>query len=331
MRYTALKVNLMERQKANIVVNTPYDDVFRTLLNDCSELVIPVINEIFEERYRGDEQVVFSPNEHFLNRQDGEERKLITDSSFKIRGMEEKEYLFECQSTPDSSMLVRIFEYAAQIALDHGEITGNVLKVKIPHSAVLFLRSRRSTPDQMKIEIETPGGRVSFDVPVMKAAEYTLDEIFDKGLLFLIPFYIFSHEKHFKEYNKDAERLESLKGEYIEIVQRLEELAESGKISACTKTTIIGLTGKVLENIAKRYDNVREGVKAVMGGKVLEYEAKTILNEGRAEGRREGIREGILQTLSGLVRDGILTVADAASRAGLTEEVFVEEMQAYKG
>lgn len=27
--------------------NTPYDDVFRTLLTDCTELMIPVVNEIF--------------------------------------------------------------------------------------------------------------------------------------------------------------------------------------------------------------------------------------------------------------------------------------------
>ncbi len=29
--------------------STPYDDVFRTLLNDCSSLIIPVINEVFSE------------------------------------------------------------------------------------------------------------------------------------------------------------------------------------------------------------------------------------------------------------------------------------------
>ena len=28
-------------------VNTPYDDVFRTLLNDCPDLIIPVLNEAF--------------------------------------------------------------------------------------------------------------------------------------------------------------------------------------------------------------------------------------------------------------------------------------------
>lgn len=48
-------------------VNTPYDDVFRTLLNDCSSLIIPVINEIFGRHYRGDERIEFKPDTHFMN------------------------------------------------------------------------------------------------------------------------------------------------------------------------------------------------------------------------------------------------------------------------
>ncbi|MDE7308944.1 MAG: hypothetical protein K2N61_09860 [Lachnospiraceae bacterium] len=49
------------------ITNTPYDDVFRTLLNDCSSLIIPIINEVFHEHYSGQEKIIFSPNEHFLN------------------------------------------------------------------------------------------------------------------------------------------------------------------------------------------------------------------------------------------------------------------------
>lgn len=37
------------------ITSTPYDDVFRTLLNDCSSLIIPVINEVFGESYSGQE------------------------------------------------------------------------------------------------------------------------------------------------------------------------------------------------------------------------------------------------------------------------------------
>ena len=79
------------------ITNTPYDDVFRTLLNDCSALILPVINEVFGESYTGDEEIVFAPNEHFLNREDGQEQERITDASFKIIGTETKKYHWECQ------------------------------------------------------------------------------------------------------------------------------------------------------------------------------------------------------------------------------------------
>ena len=59
------------------------------------------------------------------------------------------------------------------------------------------------------------------------------------------------------------------------------------------KKTLLEMSGRVLENIARKYENVREGVESVMGGKVLEYEAKTILQQGMQQGIRQGIRQGI--------------------------------------
>lgn len=300
----------MEPQYKSGVVNTPYDDVFRTMLNDCSNLIIPVINEVFSEQYTGEEEVIFSPETHFINQQDGEEVKRITDGSFIIRGKEEKKFLCECQSTPDSSMLVRIFEYSTQIALDQGEIIQNVLKVEIPRSAVIFLRSNRSTPDKMVIAMTTPGGTVCFDVMVLKTQKYSIDDIFDKELLFLIPFYIFSHESRFEEYDTDELKLEILKKEFGDIVNRLDELQQKGRLSAYTRKAILEMAGKVVENIAKNYENVKEGVKSVMGGKVLEYEAKTILKQGIEKGEKKGKLEQAKETAfvlrdMGLEKDAI--------------------------
>ena len=231
--------------------STPYDDVFRTLLNDCSQLILPVLNEAFGESYKGNEEIVFCPNEHFLNRQAGEEPERITDTSFKVLGTKEKKYHWECQSRPDSSMLVRMFEYDAQIALDQGEITGDTLIVTFPHSAVLFLRSNGATPDEMTVEIRTPGGKVSYRIPVIKSQNYTADEIFEKKLLFLIPFHIFSFEKDFKAYEKEPARLEILKAEYAGIAERLEQLSEQGEVNEYTKCTINDMAGKVLDHIAR--------------------------------------------------------------------------------
>ena len=52
------------------------------------------------------------------------------------------------------------------------------------------------------------------------------------------------------------------------------------------------------------------------------------LKEGRAEGLEEGRSEGVFETLCTLVKDGILTVKDAAERAGISEEDFKEKMRA---
>ena len=227
-----------------------------------------------------------------MNRQDGEEGERISDTSFKIvAGTESKKYHWECQSSTDSSMLVRFFEYDTQIALDEGEIKKDVLTVTLPNSAVLFLRCDNTTPDQMRIEIITPGGIVSYPIPVMKSQQYSIDEIFEKGLLFLIPFYVFSHESRFKEYNGDEDKLRELQREYRDIVDRIEQLLNAGVISEYTKCTIMDMSNKVLVHIARKYENIREGVKQVMGGRVLDYEAKRIKDEGIKEGRAEGIIE----------------------------------------
>lgn len=80
------------------LTNTPYDDVFRTLLNDCSGLIIPVINEVFGEDYTGKEQIRSFPDGHFLNRQGGNEEERITDSSFEIRGRELKNIIWSVRA-----------------------------------------------------------------------------------------------------------------------------------------------------------------------------------------------------------------------------------------
>ncbi len=45
-----IMMNVSERQKME-TINTPYDDTFRTLLQDCPELVVPLINELFGTNY----------------------------------------------------------------------------------------------------------------------------------------------------------------------------------------------------------------------------------------------------------------------------------------
>ena len=310
-------------------IGTPYDDVFRTLVNDCTSLIIPVVNEVFGEHYTGEEKITFLPGEHIMNQQGTNTKEKITDSCFEIHGITTKRYHIECQSTEDHTMLVRMFEYDSQIALDNGEITGGCLTLTFPYSAVMYLRHTKNTPDTLTVKINTPGGEISYEMPVIKAQKYTIDEIFDRQLLFLIPFYIFTYEKNFDEYESNENKLEELKKEYADIRIRLEELSKVGIISEYVKCTLVSMSNKVIENIASRYAKVRKEVTSVMGGKILEYEAKTILQrgiqEGRQVGRQEGIQEGRLESYAELVKDGILPVEEAAKRLHMK----VEELKKY--
>ena len=75
-----------------------YDGVFRTILNDCRKLIIPVINEIFGEAYTGEEEIQFFPNEHFIDQQNEADQERITDTNFTVFGKVPKKYHVECES-----------------------------------------------------------------------------------------------------------------------------------------------------------------------------------------------------------------------------------------
>ena len=272
--------------------NTPYDDVFRTLLTDCTELMIPVVNEIFHTHYTGKETVCLLQNEHFIKMPDGSEQERITDSSFEIISEEtapiaqvqKKRYHIECQSTEDGTMIVRMFEYDTQLALENRALTSNTLTVQFPDSAIVSLRHTKNTPEEMIVKVLTPGGRVSYTVPVLKVKRYTIHELFEKKLFFLIPFHIFAYEKNFKELEENKKKLKQLEAEYASIRERLEIACQMGDLNRYAKAAILDMSRKVIEHLAVKYKNVAKGVSRTMGGKVLNYEAKDILNRGRREG-----------------------------------------------
>ena len=161
----------------------------------------------------------------------------------------------------------------------------------------------------------------------MKSQQYTLEAIFEKNLLLLIPFYIFSHESQFDEYEKDKTKLKSLQEEYEQIKNKLEELLNQEAISEYTRCTIIDMSNKVLEHIAVKYNSVKEGVKAVMGGKVLEYEAKTIIREGIEQGIEQGENKlsKLIATLmeNGRSQDVIRVTQDKQYRNKLYQEYLI--------
>lgn len=310
---------MQENKKLNMESNTatPYDDVHRTMINDCPKLIIPVVNEMFQKQHDDDEKVTVLNNEFFINRQDGAQVERVTDTHFLIG---HDRYHLECQSSTDGTIMYRIFEYDSQIAMQDSALTKGKLVVKFPNTAILYIRHNQNTPDSMTLEICVPGATCSYNVPVMKVQTYSIDEIFEKRLFFLIPFHIFVYEKDFKEYDTNEQKLEELTKIYGEIMERLDAYSESQVIESYTKLTIIDMSKKVLEHLAKKYSNVREGVRTVMGGKILDYPAKDAWRKAHAEGHAEGITDHLTMLVKKKLEKG-LPVEEIAE--ALEEEVSV--------
>ena len=300
-----------------------YDGVFRTIINDCSWFVLPLINEVFGENYSGTETIEFHPNEHFISQNDEPDSKRITDTNFTVTGSTVKKYHLECESSKYSTrILVRIFEYDAQIALDESEIEGETIKVTFPNTAVLYLRNSRKTPDSMKVRIIVPGDSAEYTVPIIKMADYTADDIFRKKLYMLIPFYIFNFEKQFEIINQDEEKLKEVVKEYRSILKKLSDLTEKEEITSFDKRTIADLSGNVIEELAKNYEKVQKGVGEVMGGPMIETEAKRILMRGRDEGIELKDIENILRVMKKqkLTIEGAIDALTDFGSLNITEE-----------
>ena len=160
---------------------------------------------------------------------------------------------------------------------------------------------------------------MSYDVPVLKVRQYSADELFEKHLFFLIPFHIFVYEKDFNEIEQNDEKLKKLKAEYAYITKHLNEASHAGILSEYTKAAILEMSRKVVKHLAAKYKKIEKGVNLNMGGKVLNYRAKDILNRGRAEGEASGRAKGEEQTKIQIATKLLTCGNDIKSVADITE------------
>ena len=72
----------------------------------------------------------------------------------------------------------------------------------------------------------------------------------------------------------------------------------------------------------------KEGIMVGAFERVFHKELTAARNDGITIGEERGEERGIIKGFAGLIRDGILTIRDAASRANMTEDEFTAQMAA---
>lgn len=110
-------------------------------------------------------------------------------------------------------------------------------------------------------------------------------------------------------YNNNKQKLEELKAEYRGILEWLDELEREKVIGAFDKRVIIELSGDVLKEIARKYENIQKGVGGMMRGPMIETSARRLRDKVENDAKREAALR--------MLQDGELPIEKVVKYSGL--------------
>ena len=210
-------------------------------------------------------------------------------------------------------------------ALDSGEIW----EIEFPQSCALYVRNHLTLPQYHEAIVRFSNGQqVIYRIPIIHAQHYTVNDMFEKKLLILLPYHILRYE-HFLRSNKTNEKkLNQLLDDYRKINERLTDTCEKEKKSEFYKDMIC-LIKEIADHVIPKENEARKGVDEIMGGNILTLPSDLIREEraaGREEGLATGLEKGRNDTIFSFVQDGLISLSVGADRANLSVEAFKEEM-----
>lgn len=248
--------------------------------------------------------------------------KVEADSVFKICT---EIYHVECQSNPDSTIAVRIWEYDVFISLRNPMRNADgVYELHFPRSCVMYLRHNSDTKDSIPVHVWFNDiDSYIYRIPIIKVQNFSKDDIFSRDLFMLLPFYIMRYEKELDELDKSTEKLNELMAEYKDIVNMMSEAfsvkndTEGQRL--CTELQII--MKKVAEYFLRNQENAKNQIGGtIMGGTCW----KTFEEECLEKGFEQGLEQGQFITLISLAKQGLISVDTAASQLNISPEEFKE-------
>jgi hypothetical protein len=303
--------NTMPRQAKD------YDSVFKVMKVRHQRLFISLINEAFGKNYPLDAQVEVLPSDGALMHEkptDGSKKIEQKEADFILKIGSEK-YLVECQSYDDDSMAIRIAEYAFITARDSATWDAGHAVIPMPHFVIVYVKSTEKTPKKTTITFAFPDGQtVNYESDNIILKDYTREEIVEKRLFPLIPFYITRYEKHLaikekKDTNIHTATIDAQNEKQIAAKEKADSnieavindleyfknemirLHEAGELSDNEWVDLKGFVNNIITHITDGNEN-EERLVAVMGGELFETESERLMRIGREEGREEGMAFG---------------------------------------
>ena len=145
------------------------------------------------------------------------------------------------------------------------------------------------------------GHQELYRVPILRAQNYTVDSIFEKRLLILLPYHILRYESFLKNSGNNTKKLEQLLADYQKISDALEQCMDDKK--STLYIDMITLIEKIADHIIpKDNENVRERLGDIMGGKILQLESERLLEKGQLLGEAKGRKTERIEAIQNMIK-----------------------------
>ncbi len=296
-----------------------YDNVFKTMKMKHKRLFVSVINDVFNRDYPADVKVEVLPSEGYLTESetvDGskEIEEQISDFLIKIGS---EIYLLECQSYDDSSMAIRIAEYAFITARQSAAWDIGHAVIPMPQFSVIYVKRTDKTPKATRITFTFPNGQaVDYESDNVILDDLTKEYIIEKRLFPYIPFYIARYEKDIASEGEVDKAIEDL----MYFRDALVRLRESKELSDDEMTDIMGFVNTIITHITNGNVN-EERMVNVMGGTIIETESEKWIKRGKVQ--------MIVEMGQEMGLDDNAIIERLQTKVGLTHESAVKYLMQY--
>lgn len=283
-----------ENKKDNI-----WDIMFKVILQNMPRMVLPLINEAFNEKYNMGAEII-SLNNEFYNA-DGS--KVVSDTSFLV---DEMLYHFECQFSNDKEMAFRMFEYDFHIAMAGTKGEKKIDEFVFPKSCVVYITTNNNNPTKLNMKIIFPNGEFIYEVPTLRVHDYTFENISKKNLLIFLPYMALRFPQKLK--NKKPPTKEEIRQFYGEMISVLGNAYNDNVIEQWEYNLLLEMIKNVEERIFDDYPEIKKEVDPMVA-ELMNLESLKMKKEFDQQ-KRETVKQTSLSIIEMMKQFGITLTDD---------------------
>ncbi|MBS7303193.1 MAG: hypothetical protein KIG50_03545 [Lachnospiraceae bacterium] len=252
-----------------------YDSTFKRILTLSDKAVINLINGLFGTEHPTDSKITYNWTEY----ENKDLKRILADSILTINDRDI--YHIEAQMTEDEEIVFRIFEYGFGHAYQNRIMEKDGETLIFPQPCVLYLDEGRKEKiqDEYTLTLRFKGqGIFTYKVPVVKLQSFSTEELSNKKMIILIPFFLLKLRKKLQK-ARTKENIEELQNLIVnDIMGSIEKNEKAGNISIEDAKNLRILTWKLYEEIYAQYAEL-EGVMRKWYDQSLDLESDRYLDK----------------------------------------------------